>query len=375
MAKSLIVTITDETNYGNRLQNYALHSLLLNYGSCDTAEFVVGVSDRRAYFRIQRNDIKRLMHLRNAKVMIQCLMHPDSMKYRLILKHLGAMERFTDKYIPYNKYRITEFKNLENKSNDVYDTIVLGSDQIWNYHWLSVNDLRLRLGSFANADANIISYAASFGIVSIDSKDARNAFGELLPKLRAISVREDRGKELVEELAHVPATVVLDPTLMLTSEQWKRVTSSFVATDDRYVLTYFLGKPSPEQQQCIDEYARAHNCRVRKILYLGDPETYIAGPGDFVELFAKAQYVFTDSYHACCFSILFHKQFTVFTRSGLSIQENMNSRMETLFRLFQLDSVVMDSGIAPVIDYDKVDRLLEQHRAESKAWLDAAMER
>lgn len=375
MTKSLIVTITDETNYGNRLQNYALNSLLMNYGSCDTAEFVLGVSDRRGYIRARMNGIKRLMHLRNVKVMFQCLMHPQSMKYRLIRKRLDAMARFTDRYIPYNKYRITEFRNLEIKNKDIYDTVVLGSDQIWNYRWLSLNELRLRLGSFAKTDVKVISYAASFGIESIDSEDACNIFEKYLPKLRAISVREDRGKELVEELAHVPATVVLDPTLMLTSEQWKRVTSSFVATDDRYVLTYFLGKPSPEQQQCIDEYARAHNCRVRKILYLGDPETYIAGPGDFVELFAKAQYVFTDSYHACCFSILFHKQFTVFTRSGLSIQENMNSRMETLFRLFQLDSVVMDSGIAPVIDYDKVDRLLEQHRVESRAWLDAAMER
>ena len=51
----------------------------------------------------------------------------------------------------------------------------------------------------------------------------------------------------------------------------------------------------------------------------------------------------------------------------------MNSRMETLFRLFGLDSVMMDSGFAPKIDYQKVDRLLELHRKESQDWLDKAM--
>ena len=52
----------------------------------------------------------------------------------------------------------------------------------------------------------------------------------------------------------------------------------------------------------------------------------------------------------------------------------MNSRMETLFRLFELDSVMLDDGLAPEIDYRKVELLLQQHRTESRAWLDKAME-
>jgi len=55
-------------------------------------------------------------------------------------------------------------------------------------------------------------------------------------------------------------------------------------------------------------------------------------------------------------------------------KSSMNSRMETLFRLFDLDSVMIDSGLAPDIDYGKVNRLLEQHRKESRSWLEKAME-
>lgn len=148
----------------------------------------------------------------------------------------------------------------------------------------------------------------------------------------------------------------------------------FVTEGDKYVLTYFLGRPSKTQEHTIQEYARIHGCRVRRLIDFRDPETYVAGPQDFVELFSKAKYVFTDSYHACCFSLLFHKQFTVFNRAGMEGKSSMNSRMETLFRLFELDSVMMDDGLAPEIDYKNVDRLLEQHRAESQAWLDKAMQ-
>ena len=94
------------------------------------------------------------------------------------------------------------------------------------------------------------------------------------------------------------ATVVLDPTLMLTANDWKTITEGFVTKDDKYVLTYFLGHPSDEQERNIQEYAKKHGCRIRRILDMRDPQTYLAGPQDFVELFSKAEYVFTDSYHA-----------------------------------------------------------------------------
>mgnify|MGYP000355668520 FL=1 len=250
---------------------------------------------------------------------------------------------------------------------------VLGSDQVWNFAFLSKRGLGLRLGACVPEGHSIISYAASFGVSEVDDA-AKPIFQKYLPRLRTISVREDRGVELVKEMTGMDATVVLDPTLMLTVDKWREITENFVADDDEYVLTYFLGRPSDEQERDIQAYAKAHGCRVRRILDFRDKETYVAGPQDFVELFSKAQYVFTDSYHACCFSILFHKQFTVFNRAGMTGKSNMNSRMETLFRLFNLNSVMMDSGLAPEIDYREVDCLLEQHRKESQEWLDNAME-
>ena len=357
---NVILTINDNTNYGNRLQNYALDYILSAYGPTGTFHFFSLDSSMLKYFS--------LFILRSCKRLI------------IFLLSLFLQTNLTLEYIRVREAK--RFSNINIKSNPIFiskniqiffSRVIIGSDQVWNYQWLSKKDLNLRLGSFVPDGIPIISYAASFGVSEV-SDDVKPIFQKYLPRLRAISIREDRGAELVKEMTGLDTTVVLDPTLMLSTEQWNTITRGFVRAHDRDILMYFLGKPSDAQERTIQEYARKHGYRVRRILDLRDKETYVAGPQDFVELFSKAQYVFTDSYHACCFSILYHKQFTVFNRAGMEGKANMNSRMETLFRLFDLDSVVMDKGLAPQIDYDKVDKLLAQHRAESQAWLDKAME-
>lgn len=364
--KILIITINDDTNYGNRLQNYALARLLNAYSGNATIKLHVGGVSRI-------NDLIDFF-INFLKDFVKCILYATR-RQALSLKSKRYVNciKFTQKYVPNGFMYISRYTKLHWRRIRQASRVVIGSDQVWNYRWVSQDDLALRLGAFIPDSVPVISYAASFGVAEV-SDDAKPVFQKYLPRLKAISVREDRGKELVKELIGQDAAVVLDPTLMLDAEQWRGITRGFVPDEDRYVLTYFLGKPSDAQERAIQEYAKANGCGVRRILDPCDEETYVAGPQDFVELFSKAKYVFTDSYHACCFSILFHKQFTVFNRAGTEGSASMNSRMETLFHLFNLDAVVMDDGIAPEIDYAQVDQLLERHRAESRSWLDAAME-
>ncbi len=363
--KSAILTICDRGNYGNRLQNYALHTLLQQYGSCSTIAMPTGVVKRdNIAIRVCKKAKQGL------KAIYGSLFRDNrALRYRR-LKKCSSM---TDALISGGSFVVTDCDGFTSYGKDTYDTLVIGSDQVWNYLWLTTHELELRLGAFALPEHPVISYAASFGISEVDD-NVKPIFQKYLPRLKSISVREDRGAELVKEMTGLDATVVLDPTLMLSADKWLEITQGFVSEGDRYVLTYFLGEPSDEQERAIRLYARNHGCRIRRMLDPRDKETYVVATQDFVELFSKAQYVFTDSYHACCFSILFHKQFTVFNRAGMDGKASMNSRMETLFRLFELDSVMIDSGLAPEIDYGKVDRLLEQRRKESQVWLDKAME-
>lgn len=357
----VIVTLNDPENYGNRLQNYALTLMLQKYGEVTTA---FCAADRKLPVPVARLFhpfvawVKRMLSgLRNRNI-------------SLLQEHHNRCVSFSKKYVPNTEVGIDAFFGAYPKKGK--KCYVIGSDQVWNYNPDNLSGLALHLGAFAPW-GTCISYAASFGVSSVEGK-ARDIFARYLPRITAISVREIQGQKLVKELSGLETTVVLDPTLMISPEQWSAITQNFVAEDDKYVLTYFLGVPSAAQEKIIQSYALEHGCRVRRLLDLRDSETYVAGPQDFVELFSKAQYVFTDSYHACCFSILNHKQFTVFNRSGMSGKASMNSRMETLFCLFNLDAVMMDEGLAPKIDYENVDLLLEQYRAESQAWLDKAME-
>lgn len=367
-----IITINDNTNYGNRLQNFALYQLLSRYGNSTTVHMLR--SSNISFVNHIKHQLFLIKHI--SKFIDRCLFRlflSLSRKKKLERLRLCANKSFTDHFVPDNSFWLSSRFGLRTFSNSAISLYIIGSDQVWNYRWLSKEDLALRLGSFVSDNIPVVSYAASFGVSEVP-EDVKPIFQKYLPRLKAISVREDRGAELIREMTGLDAEVVLDPTLMLDTDQWNKITRGFVSNDNKYVLTYFLGEPSDMQEKIIQEYAQKHGCCVRRILDLRDEETYVAGPQDFVELFSKAQYVFTDSYHACCFSILYHKQFTVFNRAGMEGKANMNSRMETLFRLFDLDSVVMDKGLAPRIDYDKVDKLLAQHRTESQAWLDKAME-
>lgn len=363
----MVLTINDDINYGNRLQNYALVQLLNEYSKCETANLLVGDHGIANFNELIDFCIKSL------KIRVKLFLFSLNRRF-LSLDNIYYTNciSFTHKFVPDKFMLISEYVKIHWRRIKRVERVVIGSDQVWNYRWLFNNDLALRLGAFVPESVPIISYAASFGVSQIPD-DVKPLFQQYLPHFKAISVREDRGKELIKEMTGLNATVVLDPTLMLDSERWSNITRGFVADDDCYVLTYFLGEPSAAQERTIQKYAHANGCRVRRIRDLRDTETYIAGPQDFVELFSKARYVFTDSYHACCFSILFHKQFTVFNRAGMEGNSNMNSRMETLFRLFDLDTVVMDDGVAPKIDYRQVERLLRRHRAESRSWLDTAV--
>ena len=358
-----IITVNDPKNYGNRLQNYALQQVLRDYGTVSTVNQFLNVN--RPVEIIEKRLFARLRPVLNRFLSLM----PSERS--LDFKRLCRSDAFTRRYVPCSQLYASTCLTANNIAS--LKTVVVGSDQVWNDRWISGRVLSARLADMTNDKTRLISYAASFGINQVKD-ESKPIFKKQLARFSAISVREDQGVTLVNELSGKPATVVLDPTLMVPAEHWRSITRGFAPRDDKYVLTYFLGRPSAEQERTIQEYAKKHGCRVRRMIDPRDSETYVAGPEDFVELFSKAEYVFADSYHACCFSILFHRQFTVFNRAGTEGKASMNSRMETLFRLFELDSVMLDDGIAPEIDYEKVDLLVRQHRAESKAWLDKAME-
>ena len=259
-----------------------------------------------------------------------------------------------------------------------YDVYLTGSDQVWNPGIYSSVDPYF-LG-FAPEGCRRVAYAASFGVSSIP-EDAREYYGSRLKRYDAIGVREKGAVEMVRGLSGREAQWVLDPTLLLTSDQWARVASP-VGADQPYILIYEL-TPCPYIRRLAEHISASKGwkiVRVCKSAAIEDKDGKIdnitdAGPAEFIGLFARAGYVVTNSFHGTAFALNFGRQFY----TVLPLRKQNNSRQRSLLELFGLTSRLLVEGdelpdVAREVDYKAVDALLDSERAKSLKFLKGAID-
>lgn len=346
-----IITPFDNTNFGNRLQNYALQQVLLEY-----ADEVTTLKN------------KPVLRGLKAKLTRSSFLAESVPVNRLMGKKRKAMLlAFNKKYIRTSGksycYEARYSRPIEN-----CDYYCAGSDQIWNPELGRAGGFNFL--TFAPPE-RCFSYAASFGLETIPEKD-RAAVKEGLRHLRHISVREEAGGRIVSELTgRADAQVLIDPAMLLTTQDWDQViTTPRHFPEKPYVLTYFLGG-TPSQRK--DEIARIAAGKGWQTVDILDPNSplYNIGPGEFVCLIKHAQFVCTDSFHASVFSFLYGTDLGIFPRNGKNI--NMNSRLETLASKFGLEgSMVTDERILPSHFqqcYDYGYAILEEERKRSRQYL------
>lgn len=359
-----ILTINDPMNYGNRLQNYALQAVLSQYGNTTTIHQYNRTPTKLSYIREKlRNRLKPFFWRVNHLLKRRSVMQIDREK---------NFYKFNKDFVPANLISETSFSGVRLHKKGIHiGKVIIGSDQVWNYTFnLSDDDLEMRLGRNYPTQ-KLLAYAASIGLDEIDAKETP-IFEKYIPRIKHISVREHKAKELIESLCHIPTTVVLDPTLLVPAAEWKKLFPGIANNQKKYVVTYFLGKPTEKQERIIQQYAREHNCDIRRLNDIRDPEAFSAGPREFIEFIAKSEYVFTDSYHACCFSIIFQRYFKVFNRNT-NTMKNMNSRMKSLFEQFNLVNTMENEDILPHYDKEAVYQRLKERQKQSMDWLDEAL--
>ena len=254
------------------------------------------------------------------------------------------------------------------------DIYLTGSDQVWNSkHNRSINTRYF----FEGIQGKKISYGSSFGVESIDSEEI-STFKELLKEYSAISVREESAKIIVESMGY-KATQVLDPTLLLTREEWSKFCSE-KKIKFPYLLMYvpYNIANKPLLYQAGREIAKKHNLKIVAFSWdfrkekLADITVNYADPGDFLNLMSNASIVLTNSFHGTAFSINLNKQFVVFMPSGFG------TRISSLLTLCGLqDRLMSDLNSLKVlekeIDYSIVNNILEKEREASLDYLKRAL--
>lgn len=318
-----IVTITDLTNFGNRLQNYAMYYLLLKKFQCE----VVSLESNKDKPYCNGNYIA---WLKEKIAELSCRVPT------LAEKRFGNQITRWNNFRKWNKLipskTFYECAMIPEEIEREFDYFIAGSDQIWNFNFSAeyFDDYFLK---FTKKNKRI-AVSASFGVNKLPD-EWKDLYSASLQEFSEISVREDAGQEIIKNLVGIDVPVLIDPTMMLTKDEWLNVSRKpRVDCSKPYVLKYYLGDETESEK--IDVWAKQNGYEVYELMNDRIPELYSAGPGEFISLISNATLVCSDSFHCIVFSIIFSRPFLVYARQG---SENyMTSRLDTLLRKFGVEN-------------------------------------
>lgn len=354
--KVKIITIYEKANYGNRLQNYAVQTILENLGfDVQTISSEKGNLIRKAKYTIERITGYRV--------------GGDSEYWKVIAPRLMAFERFNKKYI--HTKHIRKIAQIGEA-----DYFAIGSDQVWNPVWYEEGDLKkeLFLLAFASPEKRVC-FSPSFGVEELP-EEWKPWFKTQLAIFPHLAVREDAGARIIKELTGKKASVLIDPTLMLGREEWNKIATrpQNINCEKKYVLTYFVGGRSDRVNNDLQKISKELNAEIYNLLDSSQVELYRMDPGEFIYLISKATLILTDSFHACVFSFLYEKPFLVYDRND---GYRMMSRIDTLLHKFDLERKYVDSNLAndlPEHDYKRGYDTLAEERQKFMDFLKTAMQ-
>jgi len=335
-----ILTFHEADSYGAVLQAYALQQTLSKLGA--DSEFV--------QIQMPQTTVPA-QSITGAAAVFARRMQAESKKREALFAD------FRQKHM-----RISPTYQPTDSIDDDYDCFIAGSDQIWNFR-IPGADARYFL-PFAKPEKRY-SYAASFGADALPEK-AKPWAAEQLSQFRNISVREESGCRIVQELTGRDAQVCLDPTLLPDRADWEALTQQ--ETAEPYVLLFLLKYDEVLVAKAKEE-AEKRGIQLRTVTAAFMPQMGMSfwnttGITDWLSAIRNAQCVFTNSFHGMVFSMIFGRRFHVQRLTGeLS---SRNGRLEELLSFLKLSSAL--EGIAEP-DYDNVWKLLEPRRTASLDYL------
>lgn len=363
-----IITLHRVVNYGSVLQTYALQEKIQDLG------YKVEVIDYYPERLTMLGMLKRIKNkgekfrksfiIRNIARLI--ILPSYIIRFNMFFNFLKKHIKMTDKV-----YKLHQELRNELFDFDIYCT---GSDQVWNCGWNEQFDYPYYL-DFAPDNKKKIAYAASFGKSELDTDEIAET-KKYLSRYDSISLRELSGVKIVENLGIKNSINVLDPTLLLNGNEWRKISSNKYKNEN-YILVYNLNR-----NKKIDNYAKNLSKKTGlKVKFLSYQlhEFYKNGKiycnpnvEDFLALIDNAKYVITDSFHATAFSINFNTQFIIVYPGKYS------TRLQSILEILNLENRVAKneedmSVVETNIDFNNVNKIMLEQREKSINWLKNAL--
>ena len=365
-----ILTQPLEHNYGGLLQAYALCEVLRQKG------FDSIVLDRKQSYSTIR---KGLSH---AKTLIyKCL--GKKRQFTLFLsnsdKHIlyQQTDYFINKYIP-NISLLNNEELLSYIQKKYFYAYVVGSDQVWRPCY-SLN-LPTYFLDFVEENKSVkkLSYAASFGVDTWEFTEEQTLMArKLIKEFDAVSVREDSGVKLCKEYLGCEAEHVLDPTMLLEKEHYIKLFEQEGEVKSKgNLFTYVLDRDGEkesvikryEKELCLQEFtSQPKETQLTRKGIKNNIEDYkYPTVTKWLRSFYDAEFIITDSFHGCVFSIIFNKPFIAILNHGRGA-----SRFYSLLKMFDLEDRIYthESDCSNrAIDWNQVNEKLNSLRIHSKSF-------
>ena len=217
-----------------------------------------------------------------------------------------------------------------------FDLIICGSDQIWNPNWYHP----YYYADFPEIKVKKISYAPSIGIHEIP-EDKKELINKSLKSFSMITVRENKAASLLEPIIGYKPKTVLDPTMLITKEQWMDLFDLKSKEKEGYLLCYFL-TDNRNHWKAARRLAQEKHMTIRIIPQMGfsyfyKGKKYVdAGIKEFLNAILNADYILTDSFHGTVFSLLFEKEVYTFERFKDDQYFSQNDRVRELADEFKI---------------------------------------
>lgn len=385
--KTAIVSCYFQHNYGSMLQAYATQMALDKLGYENETIDVSGF-----YKEINR---AKILYFIKAALTSNFLITKFGRAKNIVIRKLKKNSYTRSAEVRDDAFRRFEkaqfkmspaYKSKKELSNNCsgYKAVLVGSDQLWLPGNIVANYFTL---NFVPEKINTIAYATSFG-QSCLPKNIEKLAKVFLRKIKFISVREESGVRIINNLTGRKVPVVCDPTLLFDGNDWMIIQEKVPIIDGEYIFVYLLGD-NPLHREFVTRLKKETGLKVVSLPHIdeyveedevcSDIKLYDIDPGQFLNLIRNAKYVCTDSFHCTAFSIQYEKTFFTFRRFSNKNKQSTNSRLVTLFNMTGIKDrlIVGNENIKEILtiktDYSIVRERLKQKIEESYKFLTAAL--
>ncbi|MBO6128653.1 MAG: polysaccharide pyruvyl transferase family protein [Pseudobutyrivibrio sp.] len=377
-----------DDNYGQLLQCYALQKYLKNKGHdpflvrYSPQDEIIPLKNRlmTSGFKQILSSIKtRIIPDRGAKIIAA-----QKERNRITNKQ-RAFDAFRERYLEKSERIYHSIEDLRQYPPQA-DMYITGSDQVWRDPLCLKNVAGWYL-QFGSLDIKRCSYAASMGRTL--KKYEKPIFLKYIKHFNAISVREESVKEQCNSLGIKEAEVVLDPTMLLEGEDYRKI-EKIIEHKDKYAVIYAINVKTNEDifgneiRNWIEEqgyelefisssgYLPAHQL-------FDDVPIRQASIDEWLGLIDHSDMVFTTSFHGVVFSILFRKKFFWIPLRGEYAKGN--NRIIDMLGKLNLSGRILDSAdklrnkrIDSEIDWDSCYYRLNELRIPSYNYIKSITE-